>query len=347
LEKIRVAIAGCGSVSEKYLPNLKASPYADVVSVCDALPERAQRIAEQFGVAGFFASVEEMLASVPSDMLVNLTGIQQHYEVNKLALQSGRHVYCEKPLATSVDEARDLLALAHERELNLWGAPNVVTSPQFACMARILASGEVGKVHAARGLCGHGGPSWGPWFYKRGGGSLFDLGVYNITTLTGLLGPVKEVTALCGVAVPERIIEGELVRVEADDNVALLMDHGNAVYSCVQTGYVYGAFKDDRTIELIGTEGCMNLLGYDWAPHGVEVFSHSSGRWDTRCPDPGAYHWCAGASYVAECMVTGRRPLMTAEHAVHVLEVMLAGLESAATGRRTTVQSSFPWPLAV
>lgn len=347
MEKVRIAIAGCGSVSEKYLPNLKASSYAEVVSVCDAVPARAQQKAEQFGVPAFFASVEEMLDAVPSDMLLNLTGMQEHYRINKLALESGRHVYCEKPLATSIEEAKELLALARGRGLNLWGAPNAVTSPQFACMAQVLASGEIGKVHAARALYGHGGPSWGPWFYKRGGGSLLDLGVYNVTTLTGLLGPAKQVTALCGVALPERFVDGELVRVEADDNVALLIDHGDAVYSCVQTGFVYGAFRDDRTIELIGIEGAVNMLGYDWAPRGVEVFSHGSGRWDIRCTDPAGYTWSAGASYVAECLVTGKKPLMTAEHAIHVLEIMLAALESAATGRRIAVHSTFPWPLVV
>src|SRR5438270_637506 len=102
-----------------------------------------------------------------------------------------------------------------------------LTSGRARRVSRVkVAVAGCGRVHAAHGRDGHGGPSWGPWFYRKGGGSLFDLGVYNITTLTGLLGPARGVVALSGVAVPERVVEGERVRVEADDNVMLLMDHG-------------------------------------------------------------------------------------------------------------------------
>src|SRR5205823_13764929 len=146
-------------------------------------------------------------------------------------------VFCEKPIATSLREGQLLLDQAQAHGVRLFGAPNAVTSPAFRCLAEIVASGEIGRVHAAHGRYGHGGPSWGPWFYRKGGGSLFDLGVYNITTLTGLLGPARGVVALSGIAVPERIVEGERVQVEADDNIMLLMDHGDAVFSCVQTGF--------------------------------------------------------------------------------------------------------------
>src|SRR5207244_5402028 len=138
----------------------------------------------------------------------NLTAMPFHFPINLEALQAGRHVFCEKPIATSLSEGKVLLDEAQAHGVRLFGAPNAVTSPAFRCLAEIVASGEIGRVHAAHGRYGHSGPRWGPWFYQKGGGSLFDLGVYNVTTLTGLLGPVRGAVELSGVAIPERTAAG-------------------------------------------------------------------------------------------------------------------------------------------
>lgn len=343
--RIRVAVAGCGSVSGYYLPDLRESPHVELVSVCDVAGERARQRAEEHGVPHQFADFDAMLAGPPFDLLINLTAMPHHYPLNLKALQAGRHVLCEKPIATTLADGRQLLVEAQARGRQLFGAPNVVISPAFRGMAEVLASGEIGRVHAAHGRYGHAGPSWGPWFYRKGGGSLFDLGVYNITTLTGLLGPARGVAALSGIANPERVVEGERVQVEADDNTMLLIDHGDTVYSCVQTGFVYRAHREDRTVELIGTRGAMNLLGHDWGPKGIEVWTEARRDWETRCTDQDGYGWQTGGRYIAECLATGKPSLMTAEHAFHALEVMLAAHESAATGRRVAVESGFAWPV--
>jgi predicted dehydrogenase len=345
MPRIKVAIAGCGRVSEPYLADLRQSPHVELVSVCDVVPERAARRAEEFGVPHHFGDFDHMLSGPQFDLLVNLTAMPHHFPLNLKALQAGRHVFCEKPIATTLADGRRLLEETAARGVQLFGAPNVVTSPAFRCIAGVLAAGEIGRVHAAHGRYGHSGPTWGPWFYQRGGGSLFDLGVYNITTLTGLLGPARGVTALSGIVIPERMVEGERVRVEADDNTMLLMDHGDAVFSCVQTGFVYRAHRSDRTVELIGTRGCVNLLGHDWGPKGVEVWTEAGNDWETRGEDQQGYGWQRGAGYVAECLATGKPCAMTGEHAFHVLEVMLAALKSAGTGQRAAIGSRFPWPI--
>jgi predicted dehydrogenase len=345
LNQIRVGVAGCGSVSEPYLEDLRHSPDAKIVSVCDAVPERAKARAEQFGAERWFVGAEEMLAGPGFDLFVNLTPMNEHYALNRKALEAGRHTLSEKPMALSLEEGRDLLDLAASKNVRFFASPNVVASPAFRCLAQIVASGEIGEVHAAIGRYGHSGPGWGPWFYRKGGGALFDLGVYNITTLTGLLGPARSVTALAGTALPEREVDGQIVRAEADDNVMLLMDHGNAVFSSVATGFVYRVQREERTIELIGTKGGVNMLGFDWEPKGVEVWTESSERWETRCEDQEGYRWQSGGSYVARCLATGEDSLMTAEHAFHVMEIMLAAHESSRTGRRVETGSRFPWPI--
>ena len=346
MERIRVAVAGCGSVSEHYLANLKQCASAEVVGVCDIIESRFRERMAEFGVPNGFLSVEEMLDATEFDLLLNVTSMPPHYEINKKALNAGKHVFCEKPFAPTLAQGAELLELARAKGLRLWAAPNVVTSPQFRFMAQALAEGRIGKVHAAHACYGHSGPSWGPWFYKEGGGSMHDLAVYNITTLTGLLGPAKNVVALMGTAIPERNIERETVKVSADDNVMLLMDHGGAVFSHVQSGFVYRSQNEDRTIELIGVRGAINLLGWDWSPKGVQIRLECEADWQTRCTASQGYCWVGGAAYAIECLISGKEGLMRPEHALHVVEIMAAARQSAKAATRIQVTSTFPWPVA-
>src|SRR5467141_442429 len=220
-------------------------------------------------------------------------------------------------------------------------------------MVETMASGKIGKVTAAHGTYGHGGPGWSGWFYQKGGGSLYDLGVYNVTTFTGLLGPVKEVVGMETILNPTRKVEdqGE-VKVEADENTMLIMHHGNGVLSHVQTGFVYfdgerlaGEGRQLFTIDVTGTKGTMHMQGWDWGPGGVDVASQGEAVLETFCKDPGKYNWVGGATYVAECLLTGKPSLISPEDALHVLEVMNACHESQGTGRRINVESTFKWPL--
>ena len=111
------------------------------------------------------------------------------------AIGAGKHVWSEKPIANSLAAGEELLALAKARGVRVWGAPTVVNSPQYAFMAKAIAEGKLGRVSCAHASYGHLGPGWSAFFYEAGGGSMPDLGVYNLTTLTGLLGPARSVNA--------------------------------------------------------------------------------------------------------------------------------------------------------
>lgn len=347
MSRIRTAVVGCGSVAGSYVPHLRQSPQVELVAVCDTLAERAREVATTHQIARYYDDPDRMLAELDFDLLVNLTPMQFHAPITRKGLEAGRHVWSEKPIATDLRQARELLELADRQGRGLWAAPNSPTSPAFRGMAAILAGGEIGRAVAGQGLYGWSGPDWPgtAWYYQVGGGALFDLGVYNITTLTGLLGPARAVVALSGIATPERHIAGETVRVVAHDNTALLLDHGNAVYSSIQTGFVYGTQREDWTIQVITTGGAMTLGGYDWAPREVTVHTPQTPSGDVRYADQGTYTWYSGASDVAACLVSGQQPLVSGEHAVHVLEVMLAVERAAATGCQVPIETSFTWPL--
>lgn len=348
-KRTRVAVIGCGSVSNMYLPHLSRSPFVELVSTCDILPERAQQAATKYNVPNHYPHIDQLLAGAPFDLLVNLTNMQEHGRLNRQALEAGRHVWSEKPMANSYREGRALLDLARQKKLRLWGAPAVVQSPQFAFMAQAIKDGKLGRLSAAHAHYGHLGPTWSAFFYEAGGGSLPDLGVYNIATLTGLLGPAKAVQAMTSVVTPTRKTDnkGEIT-VLAEDNAMILMDHGDGRLSHVQCGFNYfdpygheGKGQEKPTITIWGTEGNLALIGYDWAPFGVDLATLSDEKGQRYVPDPADYRWEMGASVVAECLATGKEPRINVEHALHVLEVIEAARESGKTGKRVTLKSSF------
>jgi len=352
-KRIRVAVIGCGSVSNMYLPHLSKSPYVELISACDIKPERAAAQVKKYNIPNQFAHIDQLLAGAPFDMMVNLTNMQEHGRLNKQALLAGKHVWSEKPMANTYAEGKALLDLARQKKLRIWGAPAVVNSPQFAFMSKAIQEGKLGKPAAAHAHYGHTGPTWSAFFYEKGGGSLPDLGVYNLATLSGLFGPVKSVMAMTSIITKERKVDDKgSIRVEAEDNAMVLMDHGNGVLSHVQCGFNYfdpygheGKGQERPTISIWGSEGNMALVGYDWAPFGVDLANSWTEPPKRHATDTGTYVWEQGASVVAESLATGKEPLINAEHALHVLEIIEAARASQESGKRITLQSSFPWPV--
>jgi predicted dehydrogenase len=352
-EKVRVGLIGCGSVSGSYLPNLTSHSYIDVVSVCDIIPERAEKRAREFKVPNHYPHIDKMLAGAEFDLLVNTTSMPSHFPVNKRGLEAGKHVWSEKPMAHSVKDGRELIALAKQKGVGFWAAPDCVLSPQFKFMVDTIASGKLGRITAAHGIYGHNGPTWSAWFYQQGGGSLYDLGVYNVTTLTGLLGPVKEVMGMTSIVNPTRKVDDKgTIKVEADENTMLMMKHASGALSHIQTGFVYFPQEhlphkrgDLFTIDVMGTNGSMHMQAWDWAPTGIDIATWDNNELETFSTEPGDYKWQGGASYVAKCLLAGIPSLITPEHGLHVLEVMLACHESQRSGRRIDLETTFDWPI--
>jgi len=353
--KIKVAIIGCGSVSGVYLPHLSASPFVELVSVCDIKPERAKQRAEQFKVPIQYPHIDKLLAGAKFDLMLNLTNMQEHGRLNKLALMAGKHVWSEKPLANTYREGNELLLLAKKQGLRIWGAPAVVNSPQFAFMAKQINDGKLGTIAAGHAHYGHLGPTWSAFFYEAGGGSLPDLGVYNLTTLSGLLGPVKSVMAMTNILTPTRTVDdkGE-IKVEAEDNASVLMEHQGGAISHVQCGFNYfdpyghqGTGQDKPTVSIVGKKGAMHLIGYDWMPFGVDMATIDHEESQRFATDAGDYVWQQGASVICESLVKGTEPLINAEHSLHVLEIIEAARKSQKEGMRIQLESVFPYPVVI
>jgi predicted dehydrogenase len=353
-KKLRVAVIGCGSVSNRYLPQLLSSKMIEVVSLCDIKYDRAINQNKEYKVnAQTYPNIEAMLKGVPFDMQVTLTDMQVHGDLNKKALLAGKHVWSEKPMANTYAEGKALLDLARSKKLRLWGAPAVVNSPQFAFMSKTIQEGKLGRIASAHGQYGHTGPTWSAFFYEKGGGSMPDLGVYNMATLTGLLGPAKTVMAMLSIVNPERTVDDKgKIKVEAEDNAHLLLEHDKGIISHVMCGFNYfdphgheAGTQSLHSIQIFGDKANMRLIGYDWETNGVVLDDSWTDPPKLLSTDKGGYEWQEGARVTGESIVMGTEPRINVEHALHVLEIIEAARKSQQTGTRIKLKSKFPWPI--
>jgi predicted dehydrogenase len=343
---IGVGVIGCGSVSRVYVPHLQRlnvpRQRVDIRLCCDANPAREEVVRDRYNIESFTTDYRQVLERDDIDLVLVLTSMPRHYEIARAALEAGKHVLVEKPMAMTLPEAAELVEIAKTSRGFLMPAPHVVLSPTYQAMWRRIHMGQIGRPLSARGFYGWAGPDWGPWFYQKGGGAMFDLGVYNVTSLTGLLGPAKRIVALSGIAIPERIVDGKMQKVETHDNAHLLLDWGNGTYASITTGFTIQKY-DVPGLEIYGTDGVLYMDGEDWAPRGYRLWENSKGCWQD-FEDTSSWPWSDGIRHFVDCIESGTAPLVTPEHAYHVLEIMLKSMESGDTGRAIEIESTFTPP---
>jgi predicted dehydrogenase len=347
LVPVRIGVVGCGNVLEvgywPLLERLRARGLADVVMACDRRAELRDIVAARYGVQRFTLDYRELVESPEVDLVLVLTSMPLHAPVSRAALEAGKHVLVEKPLATTLEEGLALVALAQQSPGYFVPAPHVILSLTYQTVARRIAQGDIGQPLLARARYGWAGPSWGQWFYKAGGGALFDLGVYNLTSLTGLLGPVQRVSAMAGVAIPRRVVDGEMIEVEAEDNAHVLLDFGRSTFGVVTTGFTMQQYRSP-CLEVYGSEGTIQMLGDDWDPEGYELWQNHVGAWQVYFETDPGWPWADGLNHLVDCIRKGTRPLVTPEHACHVLEIMLAAQQASQDGRTHLLRTTFEPP---
>ncbi|MCH8009117.1 MAG: Gfo/Idh/MocA family oxidoreductase, partial [Chloroflexi bacterium] len=248
---VRMGVVGAGSISVRgIMPHLSQEDVRDRVrmaAVCDPAAGRAEAAAERFSVPKHFTTFEELLERGDVDAVTIATPISLHYEQGKQALLAGKHVHFNKTMTTTEAEASELIALATERDLRIVASPGEMIRPHNVRIKELVASGALGTLVWA--ACGaafgtyheresvrHGDdvlqnadPSW--YFRKPGGGPLYDMTVYALHALTGILGPARRVSAMSGVRIAEREFRGETLACDADDNSLPTLDFGDALFA--------------------------------------------------------------------------------------------------------------------
>ena len=197
---IGVAFIGVGNISGIYLKNITTRfTEMKIVGLCDLVREKAEKAAAEYGIGKIYTDMYEAFDDPAVDLILNITRPFQHYEVTNQALLHGKHVYSEKPLGASIEEGRELVALAAERKLMVGGAPDTFLGAGIQTCKKLIDDGFIGRPVGASGfMMSHGPESWHPdpeFFYKYGGGPMMDMGPYYITAMTYLLGRVETVSA--------------------------------------------------------------------------------------------------------------------------------------------------------
>ena len=313
MRKFRLGIVGCGSISERYFAFAALSSIVEVVSCSNSTAETALRMANRFGVKA--VSYDEMLGDETIDLVVNLTPPAAHLAVSQQALSAGKHVYSEKPLAASLDEARKLVALAAELGLRVGCAPDTFFGAAHQVARRAIDDGAIGSVlGGAIVLATRGMESWHPnpsFFFKPGGGPLLDVGPYYLSQAINLLGPVRAVWSRALMGYAERIIgsgalAGQAIKVEVPTTVNGLISFHCGIDIPITASW--DVWKHGRNpIELYGTDGSLinpnpvffdgqvrlSNQGADWTDLPIDhfAFSKKTGKLVAACLWPTTGEW--------------------------------------------------------
>jgi predicted dehydrogenase len=370
---LRVGVLGAGVIATAdygVLPNMRhIAGKASVTAIADTVPGRAQAVAERFGIPQAFGSLADMLADADIDAVANLTPIPVHAELSLQILASGRHLVTEKPLATTMADADEIAAAARSAGVLVVCSPPNMIYPSRQEARRLVAAGAIGQVALAKVRASHAGPAamgWPldpTWFYQDGSGPLFDIGVYGLDELTGILGPARRVTAFSGITERQRravggAFDGLLIDVTADDNTVMLLDFGDSCFGLADGTFNMHATRAPR-LEVFGREGTL-VMHYNTNETGpnppVELYQAATpgpegrrGGWaelDLSHLDRGQQHVgrvrrAVLIEHLADCLREGREPELSLARARHVLEIMIKAMDSARTGEAVELETSF------
>ncbi len=344
-DPLGIGLIGCGKISETYVRSLAGSDEVRILRCADIDPDRARLVAAAAGAEA--TTTDELLEDDVVDIVLNLTPPAHHADVALAALDAGKHVYGEKPLAVDREQGRRVLDAAAARELAVGCAPDTFLGPSWQRARGLLDAGAVGEPVAVRAtMLGAGPESWHPdpaFFYRRGGGPLLDMGPYYVTALVSLLGPVRRVSASARTTFRVRPVTGgprvgELLDVEVPTHVAALLELESGAVATLVTSF--DCWDDVSSIELWGTDGTLLLPD----PNGYEGIVRRRGRelngnWETTGVAEETYRRGIGVVEMARAVRRGESPRASGELAFHVLDTLLAVLESADAGVVTEIGS--------
>lgn len=359
-QRMRVGIVGAGVISGQYLESLARLDDVRLVAVADLDEARARSAAEQYGRGARALTVDELMLADDVDTIINLTIPAAHLEVCMASIESGKHVYVEKPLALTVAHGRQLLDLASSHQLRIAGAPDTVLGTGLQTARAVIDGGHIGEpIAASASWSSPGHERWHPapdFYYKAGGGPLFDMGPYYLTALTTLLGPVASVAATTGRSDRIRSIgtgprTGEALTVEIDTHVTAVLEHESGAISTVVLSFEQWGSRQPR-IEVHGTTGSVSVPDPNNFTGAVELLG--SGREWREIP-PLAGYVDAGRGYgvadLARAASRNEPHRSSAEMALHVLDIMEsighAAANRATVQLTTTAQRPAPVPLTL
>lgn len=356
MNSAKVGIIGCGNISGIYCKAGQTFDILEIVACADIIPERAEARAKEFGIPRA-CSVQELLENEEVEIVMNLTIPNAHASVGVQVLESGKSVHNEKPLAITREEGKRMLALANENNSRVGCAPDTFMGGGIQTCRKLIDDGWIGEPIAATAfMTCHGHESWHPdpeFYYKVGGGPMFDMGPYYLTALVNLMGPVRRVTGSTRITFPERLITsqpkyGTKITVDTPTHIAGVMDFANGAVATIVTSFDVWAAQLPR-IEVYGTQGSMSVPDPNGFGGPVKVRLASDTEW-RQVPLTHGYAENSrgiGVADMAYALRSGRQHRANGNLAYHVLDIMHAFLDASDQGRHIELESTCERPAAL
>lgn len=356
MKKFRIGIVGCGAISSAYFNHAPNFKILEVAACADLDVARAKATAEKFNVPKA-CTVKELMADDSIDAVVNLTIPAAHVEVALMAVEAGKHTHCEKPLGVNRKQAEPLLKKAEEKGVRVGCAPDTFFGAGHQTARKAIDDGMIGRPVAATAyMLSRGVEGWHPnpeFYYKPGGGPMFDMGPYYLTQLINLFGQIKRISGFASIAIPERTIgsepfKGKVIKVETPDHVAGTIEFANGVICTIITSFAVMAGQMPSPITVFGTEGTL----YNPDPNGfdgdVKIFRAGAKEWETLPHTHKKGHGrIVGVADMAHAVQSGRPHRASGELTFGVLDAMEGFLDASRENKVHEVTAKYDRPAAL
>jgi predicted dehydrogenase len=352
---MNVGMVGCGAISGQYLATLDRLEDLTLVAVTDLDRSRAEAVAaEREGVR--VLTLDELLADADVELVLNLTIPAAHAEVALQAIAAGKHVYGEKPLAATVEEAERVLEAATAAGVVVGCAPDTVLGTGIQTARKAIDDGLIGApISATATMTTPGHERWHPnpdFYYVPGGGPLLDMGPYYVSALVTLLGPVSSVVGAASQTRSSRVIgsgarAGETIPVSTDTHVTGILTHASGALSTLVITFDAVATRA-ANLEVHGETGSLVVPDPNHFAGDVSIHGLGADGWEV-LPVSAGYLDSGRGFGIADLARTapGQEPRAGGALAFHVLEVIQSVLSSARSGRAETISSTVERPAAV
>ena len=351
----RIGVVGCGNISDIYITNLTGmfSKQVKVTALTDFKQERAEKASARYNIP-CIKNTSDLINSPDVDIILNITEPNSHYKVALETVKTGKHIYGEKPLCATREEALEIIKIAAEKKLLIGNAPDTFLGAGIQTCRKIIDEGRIGKpVAAAAFMVNHGPENWHPgpeFYYKKGGGPMFDMGPYYLTALITLMGPIARVSGSVKKSFDKRTItseplNGKIIDVDVPTHIAGIMDFASGATGTIITSFdVYSHTLP--CIEIYGSEGSLRVPDPNTFGGKVFVSRFREENW-TEVPLLKNYSENSrglGLADMAEAVSTGKAHRASGELAYHVLDVMHGFHDASDTGTYYNLNSRCEQP---
>lgn len=281
-----IGILGSGNIFGRYVTGLSRYPELTIGRVGDIDTARAKEAASEFGIP-VWGDDQDLYADDSIDLVVNLTPPMHHAATITAALRAGKHVYVEKPLATTIDDARAVLEVAAETGKILGSAPDTFLGSASQTARKAVDDGLIGEPIGASFFIGHSkAEKWHPdprFLFQAGGGPVLDMGPYSLAILVNLLGPVASVAASSRVGATVRAVTSpnravDTIEVDVPTHAAAIFTFASGAIATAQLSFdVWDS--DLPHLEVYGTKGTLSLANPNHFDGDVRVKRHTDDEW--------------------------------------------------------------------